>query len=60
MNPLLLAVLATALTFLLGYLLGTRIGEKRGRDLEWADEYFAGIAADRARRNRLGQFKHKG
>lgn len=54
MNLLLIAIIAAA--YLLGYLLGTRRGKAEG----WVEAYFERIAADRARRNRLGQFKHKG
>jgi hypothetical protein len=42
-----------------GYILGYRVGFKKGEAEAWLDHYFAGISRDRARRQRNGQFKAK-
>jgi hypothetical protein len=54
----------TSLLFLLlialgSYLLGFRLGTRRGKAEGWMDAYFDSVAKDRARRHRNGQFKAK-
>lgn len=45
--------------FLLGFVIGWVCGETQGRDAQWCDSYFEHICKERARRNKLGQFKKK-
>ena len=52
-----LTLLLAALALAAGLLIGRAIGERRGRAAQWVDDYLASAAKDRARRNRLGQFK---
>ena len=42
-----------------GYIIGYRVGFKKGEAEAWLDHYFAGVARDRARRQSNGQFKAK-
>lgn len=51
-----LAVAAVTAASFGGYCVGVR----RGRDAGWVEHYFHEVRQDRARRNRLGQFKSKG
>jgi hypothetical protein len=44
---------------LMGFVVGWVCGETQGRDAQWCDSYFEHICLERARRNRLGQFKKK-
>lgn len=41
------------------YLVGNERGIKQGRDLQWVDDFLQKIESDKARRNKLGQFKPK-
>lgn len=41
------------------YMAGYRVGFKKGEAEAWLDHYFAGVARNRARRQRNGQFKPK-
>lgn len=41
------------------YRIARRRGIKLGRDLQWIDDFLQKIEADKARRNKLGQFKPK-
>jgi len=55
-SVLLLFTLATLAAMLLSYTVGFRRGKAAG----WCDKYFADVAKDRARRNKLGQFRSTG
>lgn len=56
MSPQSILALA-AIAAAVGSLVGWMLGRQRGRDEQWCDTYFAAARRDRARRNRLGQFK---
>lgn len=58
-RELLDVLLLLTLGFIAGWLLGYRLGEKTGRAMGWLDHYFDQAAKDKARRDKLGQFKSK-
>ena len=50
-------LILVAIGFVVGGVVGHVVGRARGRDEQWVDDYFAGVARDRARRDARGQFK---
>ena len=45
------------LAALVGAIVGHVIGEKRGRDVQWIDDFIERARKDAARRDKLGRFK---
>lgn len=50
-------IIVAALAALVGSIGGFLYGRKRGTAIGWLDRYFEEVARDRARRNKLGQYK---
>ena len=44
---------------LIGYIIGSERGRKRGRDEQWVDCFLAGEAREKLRREKDGRFKSK-
>ncbi len=58
MTPAAIVILAL-IAACVGFVVGWVCGETQGRDAQWCDSYFEHICRERARRNKLGQFKKK-
>ena len=44
---------------LIGYIIGSLRGHKRGRDEQWVESFLAGEKREKARREKDGRFKSK-
>ena len=44
---------------LIGYIIGSLRGHKRGRDEQWVESFLAGEKREKARREKDGRFKTK-
>jgi hypothetical protein len=44
---------------LLGYIVGSVRGHKRGRDEQWVEDFLTGDAREKLRRDKCGRFKPK-
>lgn len=55
------AILALVLlAMIVGLLVGHVVGERRGRDVQWIDDFIKRASKDAARRDARGRFKEAG
>jgi ABC-type dipeptide/oligopeptide/nickel transport system permease subunit len=57
MNLILTSFASASIAFLIGYVIGFRIGYDKGRAEEWVDSYIAQCRKARDRRDAQGRFK---
>ena len=58
-SEILTVIVITAAALWLGYCLGFTSGNKRGRDLQWVEDFINAQKAERDRRDHAGRFKPK-